>query len=462
MRRWTAQGGVRERSAQTDSGGAMGGMFHTYIEKAGGQGKINHLFLCHFLSTWNARSYEFAATLFVAAAFPDGLSFMSWGGITISLAIIFFASTLGRWIDSAPSRLRILLTSIFFNRIVVILGCICWAILLAQGHPETLHKGGDPAADTDSEVAKLARVKFRLFLVIIVLGVFERLSRIATLLSVERDWVPNLALLETEGKDAQIPQDLAHLNAVMSRIDLVCKLISPIVVAHLVASANSPQFGPWSLVVINLITWPLEYWTARKVWSENASLQQPKQTAPVVIVSDHEDRTAQRSTRRALDWTLRAALHAIGWFAAYVQSLKQYFSTDVWMPSVAMTSLHFSVLAFSGILTVFLIQSGFSVRLIMWGEVVSAIFELSSTFVFPWGVRFFSARAAEYVALHNGEEGYVSDGDDALEDIPGAVDQSIGASKLGLWSLGQMLVVLVSLLLLPPPVFFWKSIDVPV
>lgn len=37
-----------------------------------------NLFLCHFLSTWNARSYEFASVLFTAAAFPEGLSAASW------------------------------------------------------------------------------------------------------------------------------------------------------------------------------------------------------------------------------------------------------------------------------------------------------------------------------------------------------------------------------------------------
>lgn len=31
------------------------------------------LYLCHLLSTWNARMYEFAAVVFTAAAFPKDL-----------------------------------------------------------------------------------------------------------------------------------------------------------------------------------------------------------------------------------------------------------------------------------------------------------------------------------------------------------------------------------------------------
>jgi hypothetical protein len=32
------------------------------------------LYLCHLLSTWNARTYEFATVIFTAAAFPKDLT----------------------------------------------------------------------------------------------------------------------------------------------------------------------------------------------------------------------------------------------------------------------------------------------------------------------------------------------------------------------------------------------------
>jgi solute carrier family 40 (iron-regulated transporter), member 1 len=32
------------------------------------------LYLCHLLSTWNARMYEFATVIFTAAAFPKDLT----------------------------------------------------------------------------------------------------------------------------------------------------------------------------------------------------------------------------------------------------------------------------------------------------------------------------------------------------------------------------------------------------
>lgn len=408
-----------------------------------GVGKINHLFLCHFLSTWNARSYEFAATLFIAAAFPEGLSFMSWCGITTSLAVIAFASTLGRWIDLAPSRLRTLLISISVNRIVIILSCIGWAILLAQGHAEPLTKGHE-SRSTDVEMANTARVKFGIFLVILSLGVLERLSRVANLLSIESAWVPTLAILATDQKKHQPRQDLAHLNAVMGGIDLVCKLTSPIFMGYMVSSTESKLFGPLSLVLLNIVTWPLEYWTARQVWSANPSLQAPKPRTPVALISNHEAHTSRKPVAQSLRWTWNIISRALDWFSAFLHSLQTFFSTNVWMPAIAVTSLHFSVLAFSGILPVFLLQSGFSVRMIMWGEVTSAIFELSSTVVYPWGLRYLSVQGNDYIALQDQVQNSPGENDDdGSEDHPGALDQSIGASKLGFLSLIQMLVVLV-------------------
>ena len=413
------------------------------LNKPTGTGNINLLFLCHFLSTWNARSYEFATTLFIAQAFPEGLSFVSWSGISTSLSIIVFASTLGRWIDLAPSRLQTLVTSICFNRVIVIMLCFGWAILLAHNVPESPQHDDKAVPVTDDESVKNSGVKVRLFQIIILLGMFERLSRVATLLSIERDWVPNLALLDMDNKFFQAPHELAHLNAVMSRIDLVCKLLSPIAVTYLILSTNSAQAALWCLFGMNVISWPLECWTAWRVWSTNASLRDSKQAASAASKTNQTDFVAQSQPSLFCGWAQEVAFRVVEWAVAYARSLHQYFSSDVWMPSVAVTSLHFSVLSFSGLLTVFLLQSGFSTRLIMWGEVFSAIFELSSTFVFAWGVRLLSVRVHEYVTLRDAEGDSAGNEDGGREEVPPALNQSIGSSRLGMWAVLQMFVVLV-------------------
>ena len=112
---------------------------------------LYNLYLCHFLSTWNARSYEFASVHlhrrcvsgrsqcgFVDVGLdrhPVLVAFFvttSRRGITTSLGIIVFASSLGRWVDRAPSRLRTLLTTVSVNRVVVIAACVCWAAIITK------------------------------------------------------------------------------------------------------------------------------------------------------------------------------------------------------------------------------------------------------------------------------------------------------------------------------------------
>lgn len=455
------------------------------------------LFLCHFLSTWNARSYEFASVRSSAAfqcgivqelmlsgpvhgcVFSGGLdccfldvsttSGSEWcsslirylSGITTSVAIILFASSLGRWVDHAPSRLRTLLTTVSVNRVVVIAACLCWSLIVNSGGEMSESVIADPdSATAEPRPLKIHQMKDLLFLVILLLGIAERLSRLANLLSIERDWVPTLA---AAGMDAKEPQqyDLTHLNAIMGRIDLICKLGSPIAVSAFMSTTGSPRLGCFGLMALNLITWPLEYWTARQVWSGNEQLQELKATD---TLSDdgtggnegsHDSNLLNGHNSSLWQHASGAIQGLCSWISEYGQSLQQYFATEVWMPSLAMSSLHISVLTFSATLTIFLLHSGFSMRLITLAEVLSAVFELSSTVIFPWGVHFLSSVPTYYAALTEDPEASettsptrVSSGvDNELQlskGLTSAAHQDVGVSRLGMWALGFMLLCLVS------------------
>lgn len=313
--------------------------------------------------------------------------------------------------------------------------------------PGTDSPAGSDSGLSDSHSTKSSGMKGAIYIIIMGLGVLERLSRLANFFSVERDWVPTLAMPESDiGHKSDF--DLSHLNAVMSRIDLVCKLISPIAMSGFMSATGNPRFTAAVLVVLNLATWPLEYWTTRVVWFANDQLRVPKSGRDV---SNHsaagicDARWSFSMDRLCLAQKLKKVYT---WCVGYVLCLQAYFSTEVWIPSVTMSSLHFSVMVFSGILTVFLIQSGFSVTLIMWGEVLSAVFELSSTFVFSFGIRRLSTLQSAYMPLSGLSNGAASPplplAEDADEDEPtDTVDQSVGASRLGLLGLISTLVSLV-------------------
>lgn len=63
------------------------------------------LYISHFLSTWNSRSFEFGAVLFLASIFPLTLLPLSIYALVRGASAILFGPIIGRVIDRR-SRLR--------------------------------------------------------------------------------------------------------------------------------------------------------------------------------------------------------------------------------------------------------------------------------------------------------------------------------------------------------------------
>jgi iron-regulated transporter 1 len=94
---------------------------------------------------------------------------------------------------------------------------------------------------------------------------------------------------------------------------------------------------------------------------------------------------------------------------AYIGNLKLYFASSVWRPSLAMTMTHASILSITSVTVVFLLHSGYSLQLVTVGEALSAVCELSSTFLVPRKVQKVSHRLAtvagyEFSAVPQDEE----------------------------------------------------------
>lgn len=69
------------------------------------------LYLSHWLSTWNARVFEFGSVLYLAKAFPGTLMTMSIYAFVRGLSAIALASAIGTYIDR-EDRLKVVRTSI--------------------------------------------------------------------------------------------------------------------------------------------------------------------------------------------------------------------------------------------------------------------------------------------------------------------------------------------------------------
>ncbi|CZR60910.1 related to ferroportin 1 [Phialocephala subalpina] len=321
-----------------------------------------NLYTSHFLSTWNIRTYEFAAIIFTQAAYPNTLRPAAIRGIARTLASICLTSIVGRWVDQNSDRLKTLISTISVNRVAVIGASVLWFFIVEPSTPGAINSsyGSDFAGLPFSELLKAG-----IFTLILTLGVLEILSGQGNMLSMERDWVVTVAA------PAGRPYDLTHLNAVTKRIDLICKLIAPILISIVISSTNN-KIGVLIVGGMSICSWFLEIFCARTVWNKNPKLQAVKPSS----------RQARQESEE-----LPGLLNRIGQgLHRYSQDFRNYFSSRVWIPSLSLAILYFSALAYSSNFITFMINAGISLEIITIARAFGSVVEISSTLVTPVGI----------------------------------------------------------------------------
>ena len=310
------------------------------------------------------------------------------------------------------------------NRASVILACLGWYLLLGTGSPTDLSSYSNlsisqPAVTTDHAVS------LRLFALVIGLGIFEKLSGIANMICMERDWVPILA--STTNDETQNNSGLTHLNAVMRRIDLLCKLISPLVIS-VVILATSTKIGIASMGLMNAISWVVEVYCAQKVWISCGRLREPKEVPRAIdVVTGHASLRSRLTTNNSI---LNNCLKQWSQFS-------DYFSNDIWIPSLSLALLHISVLSYSATFITFCLNSGFSLLAITIARAAGSVVEVSSTFIAPFGVN--------RLATSKGNRDQTEDHQGLLgsRDPRELKEHSVGLARSGLWGILVQLTTLV-------------------
>ncbi|KAJ8613049.1 hypothetical protein MRB53_037101 [Persea americana] len=376
------------------------------------------LYFSHALSTWNVRMYEFAAVRLSNSCIYAAMLMVVHRGIAVDLASLLLSSSIGSAIDNSSTRLRPLLLSISANRACVMTACCGWYILVG-----TSSFAPGNASSTARTMVFACTVSF---------GVVERLSGVANRISMERDWVPTLAVLERSESDGS-EYTLTHLNAVMRRIDLVCKLISPIVISAII-TATSTSIGVLIVACGSAICWGLEIISANHVWRTNSILRASK---PPKLGGDTTSSIAQPR------WSAITTL-----VKAQASQMRAYFSTDVWMPSLALAFCYFTALSYESSMITFLLASGYSLLLITSARVLGSVLEVSSTFIAPYSIRRLAnsrhvrRRGEDEDRLMTGEEdGATIDAD--IADQPRS-EHSVGLARTALWGVTLNLTSLVS------------------
>lgn len=295
--------------------------------------------------------------------------------IIIYLAMIVFSSSIGSWVDRSPSRLRTLLTTIVCNRGSVIIGSLFWLAILSQrdlllNEAPAARDGQGPERDFFFALPTSATLKGIGFALATCCGIAERLSASGNLLSMERDWVPTVAATTPHA------YDLTHLNAVMRRIDLVCKLFAPVVLSLVISLSGSTRAGVVFTALTSAACVPVEMVSARSVWRASRALQEPK----------HRHRQSQPPSSSPSTTMTTLGQRVLAQLRVYPRDMAMYLSSpySIWIPSLALAMLHFNMLTWGATFITYLLTVGYPLGTITAARTAGSLFEISSTVVTPW------------------------------------------------------------------------------
>ena len=277
------------------------------------------LFVSHFLSTWNARGFEFGAILLLAAIFLGDLLPMSLYALGRAASTILLAPTVGRYINTSE-RLQAIRRSILWQRSAVLVPCALFAILSS-------FKSGFGVW-----------IRFLLLGATTLLACVEKLYAVLNMVSVERDWVVVIS-----NSDESL---LQRLNSQMRRIDLFCKLVSPLVISLLDECATSI-----AIVVTlgaNAISMPTEYILIAQVYHKVPALARHHdrgEGSSRIDDEQHQNQTSHQERR----------MHTSLW-----SNLKTYASQSAFPTSLSLSILYLTVLSFAGQMVTYLLAMGYT------------------------------------------------------------------------------------------------------
>lgn len=238
---------------------------------------------------------------------------------------------------------------------------------------------------------------------------------------------------------------LKILNAQMRRIDLLCKLIGPLVIALL--DGISTQHAILINFGMNAASVVVEYFAIAQVYNRVPALHEPKQAVllqnPEIIEGSQQHDTIWQSARTMVQKSL--------------SDFRFYIHHRMFLPSFAGALLYLTVLSFAGQMVTYLLSAGYSSTQIGTARTLSVGFEVLATWVAPSLIGAIGPTRAglwlsawQLIMLAGGTTIFLANDNDPLVSATGLVGGTI-LSRLGLRGFDlcvQLLTQEVSLFLL--------------
>jgi iron-regulated transporter 1 len=298
----------------------------------------------------------------------------------------------------------------------VVVACFGWLLIASDGYVEAKPQ---PLRVLDRDIELSGSIGFApnavqkayVMAAIILLGIGERLSAVGNMMVMERDWVPTLAT-------ATSTPSLPTLNAGMRRIDLICKLVAPVFISAVALALQSIKLTTIMIAATNAASVPVEWVAAYSVWKTNARLRAHRLPAESAHDTSGSNDGTPGGLREKICWWGRGVIF--------------FFSSDIWIPSISLALLYFSVLSFSASMITYLLAVNFPLSVITIARTCSALVEVSATAVMLFGVEIMENRHLRKQRRATNE---APSGASGLS--PAAVE------RVGLWGLWTQLACLI-------------------
>ncbi|KAI9183248.1 hypothetical protein H9P43_004165 [Blastocladiella emersonii ATCC 22665] len=303
---------------------------------------LGALLTAHTLETWTSRTWEFAWPIWLALLVPDSLAPLSIYGIAICLGAMLYGGRIGAMLDHPRlTRWDAVRGAVVIAKLAMVLACsmlLVW-FEVEQNPDGWIARHAVPFLPSND----MAR-KGVLMAPMVVAGLLIKWANTAYVITVERDWV----VVITHGN----PLNLAWTNGWVRRIDLLCKLLAPLVIASLIA-ALPPRvtvFGLGAFAIVDMALELVLFASVRRHYRA-LSLSKHAAAAPAPLFASAPD-SAITDYGGAVNGdeddavTLTAPTHEPT--ADPRSPLARYLRHPILLASLAMASLYITVLSFGG------------------------------------------------------------------------------------------------------------------
>lgn len=319
----------------------------------------------HTSSSWGYRSAGFAYPLMMVQLFTNTLLPASIYGFVTTAGAILFSNNVGRLIDTFSHRkLRTLRAMILSQKLLVGASYALFLILFSSSSLRRQAENGGKGP----QQAKANLAPWSILAAITLLGIGVILSNIGVSVGVEREWVTIIS----DGSSAR----LTRLNAIMRRIDLISKLVSPLFVSAL----TSRMSYEWTAVVL-FVGIVYRRFPALGVDQRAAVARRQNRSTPSSVEQQKQPKNKKgrvaRSTRRILK-------SVAGDINQQLSDWNLFIRLPILLTSLCISLLYMSVLSFDPTFIAYLkSETLYSDAFIAGMRAVGVLTGLIGTFIMP-------------------------------------------------------------------------------